>query len=102
VLLSTDPVTTAASAEPPGSEEGSVKFEPEMKKNGTIAASTSAPVGMDEFNHAQYGWEYGLLWRSHSSPRPATKMLFNDAAPGGLAFRFDAALQKCRYRGTWS
>src|SRR5262245_17598495 len=27
------------------------------------------------------------------------KRWFNDAAPGGLAFRFDAAPQECRYRG---
>jgi hypothetical protein len=32
ILLSTDPLTTAAYVKSPGKREGSVKFEPEMKK----------------------------------------------------------------------
>jgi hypothetical protein len=46
-----------------------------MKKNGAIAASASAFVGMDGSVHAQYGWERGLPWRSHfaASPRQAMK-----------------------------
>ncbi|TGQ29610.1 hypothetical protein EN859_032770 [Mesorhizobium sp. M00.F.Ca.ET.216.01.1.1] len=56
--------------------EGSIKFDPEMKKNGAIAASAMS-VGMDGSIHAQYGWGCDLARPSifAASPRQSMKTL---------------------------
>jgi len=65
MLRSTDLVTKAAPSNRQETKDVSVKFEPEMKRYGAIAASASAFEGMDGSISAQYGWGCGLPGRWH-------------------------------------